>query len=313
MWWETKNAVLKTVLFVTLGIAGIALVLTFSRGGFLGALIASGLFLLWKFNAKTLTLALIAAIFVLLLAPEPVYDRITMGFDSGDMNVVSAGRIEGIWAPLLPETLKSPIWGNGIGSVMWSDPLWNGMMLLVAHAHNAYLEAVLDMGFVGLALLLAYYWQCGAASARSAPTPTSARRCGALPGWRRRARGAARHRMDRIEPATGNGVQPALDRDRHDVLDAGAQARQLTSAPGLGFAAPTARPVLAHDPNIPLAGGADVQQAILARLFAAKGNRVSMLCHDFGSRRSRASTAWRCTASSPGTPACRSCASCTRA
>ena len=158
VWWETKNAVLKTVLFVTLGIAGIALVLTFSRGGFLGALIASGLFLLWKFNAKTVTLALIAAIFVLLLAPEPVYDRITMGFDSGDMNVVSAGRIEGIWAPLLPETLKSPIWGNGIGSVMWSDPLWNGMMLLVAHAHNAYLEAVLDMGFVGLALLLAFYW-----------------------------------------------------------------------------------------------------------------------------------------------------------
>jgi O-antigen ligase len=158
VWWETKNAVLKTVLFATLGIAGIALVLTFSRGGFLGALIASGLFLLWKFNAKTVTLALIVGTLAMALAPEPVYDRITMGFDSGDMNVVSAGRTEGIWAPLLPELWRSPIWGSGIGSVMWSEPLWNGMMLLVAHAHNAYLEAALDMGFVGLALLLAYYW-----------------------------------------------------------------------------------------------------------------------------------------------------------
>jgi O-antigen ligase len=34
----------------------------------------------------------------------------------------------------------------------------SGAMLLVGHPHNAYLEAVLDMGFVGLGLLLAYFW-----------------------------------------------------------------------------------------------------------------------------------------------------------
>ena len=33
-----------------------------------------------------------------------------------------------------------------------------GAMHFVGHPHNAYLEAVLDMGFIGLALLLAYYW-----------------------------------------------------------------------------------------------------------------------------------------------------------
>ena len=31
-------------------------------------------------------------------------------------------------------------------------------MALAGHPHNAYLEAVLDMGLIGLALLLAYYW-----------------------------------------------------------------------------------------------------------------------------------------------------------
>jgi O-antigen ligase len=31
-------------------------------------------------------------------------------------------------------------------------------MTPVGHAHNAYLGAVLDMGFLGLGLLLAYYW-----------------------------------------------------------------------------------------------------------------------------------------------------------
>jgi O-antigen ligase len=157
VWWETKSPALKTVLLATLGVTVLALLLTFSRGGFLGCLLASGLFVLWKFNAKTVSLALGAALFAALLAPEPVYDRIMFGMET-DVNAVSAGRIDGIWVPLLPEIWRSPIWGNGIGSVMWSQPLWNGTMLLVAHAHNAYLEAVLDMGFVGLGILLAYFW-----------------------------------------------------------------------------------------------------------------------------------------------------------
>jgi O-antigen ligase len=157
VWWETKSAALKTVLFATLGVATMALVLTFSRGGFLGCLVACALFLLWKFNAKTLGLALIAGILALVLAPEPVWNRITYGFEE-DANAISAGRIEGIWAPLLPTIWNSPIWGNGIASTTWSDPMLNGAMLMVGHPHNAYLEAVLDMGFVGLGLLLAFYW-----------------------------------------------------------------------------------------------------------------------------------------------------------
>ena len=72
-------------------------------------------------------------------------------------DAVSAGRIEGIWLPLLPELLKSPVWGNGLSSVLWSFPMLNGIMAAVGHAHNAYLETALDMGFVGLALMLAYF------------------------------------------------------------------------------------------------------------------------------------------------------------
>jgi O-antigen ligase len=33
----------------------------------------------------------------------------------------------------------------------------NGIMAAVGHAHNAYLETALDMGFIGLALMLAYF------------------------------------------------------------------------------------------------------------------------------------------------------------
>lgn len=157
-WWETRHASAKLALMVVLGILSFATLFTFSRNALLGFFLINGLFLMWKFNAKKLGLALLAAAVSVALAPGYVYERITFGFGSGSANTVSAGRIDGIWLPLLPELWKSPLWGNGLGSVAWSHPMKAGLMDLVGHPHNAYLEAALDMGIIGLVLLLAYYW-----------------------------------------------------------------------------------------------------------------------------------------------------------
>jgi O-antigen ligase len=156
-WWETKSTGLKTFLFVTMGVLSLALLLTFSRGAFMGFLLVNAMFLAWKFNAKTVALTLAAAAVCALLMPNYVINRFLVGFDE-DANAVSAGRIEEIWLPLAPELLKSPLWGNGLGSVMWSYPMETGAMLTTTHPHNAYIEALLDMGLIGLGLLAAYFW-----------------------------------------------------------------------------------------------------------------------------------------------------------
>jgi O-antigen ligase len=156
-WWESKDPRASLGLFVALGIVSIGILLTFSRAAFLGFFVVNALFLMWKFNMKKLGLAVLATAMVVMLAPEALYQRITYGWDE-NADAISAGRIEGIWLPLLPETLKSPLWGSGLDSILWSSLMHAGALELVAHPHNAYLEALLDMGLIGLALLLAFYW-----------------------------------------------------------------------------------------------------------------------------------------------------------
>ena len=158
VWGETKDLRLKTVLVPTMGALTVALVLTFSRGAFLGFFIVNGLFLMWKFNARTIGIAILVAAVALPLMPGAVWDRLMLGFGSGgDANAVSAGRIDFIWLPLMPEALTTPPWGNGLDSVMWSKAMWSGTILEVTHPHSAYLQALLDMGVLGVTLLLAFY------------------------------------------------------------------------------------------------------------------------------------------------------------
>ncbi len=52
--------------------------------------------------------------------------------------------------------------------------------------------------------------------------------------------------------------------------------------PHICFLAPNAYPILANDAGVDFAGGAELQQVLIARYLVALGYRVSMICLDFG-------------------------------
>lgn len=158
VWGESDDVRLKSALVPTMAVLFLALMLTFSRAAFLGFFFVNALFLLWRFRARTAAIALIVAAVALPLLPGAVWERLMLGFGSGgSADAVSAGRIDEIWLPLMPELLSSPPWGNGLDAVLWSKAMWSGQMYEVTHPHNAYLQAILDMGVGGLLLILAYF------------------------------------------------------------------------------------------------------------------------------------------------------------
>jgi len=159
IWDRTPRPSLKVLVFVSMVLVFAALLLTFSRGAFVAFAIINAVYLVSRRKLKTLVLGLMALPPFLFLMPGAVWSRLDVGLGGGvNVNAVSAGRVSGIWQPLVPDVLNSPVWGHGLQSILWSHGMRSGHMLPVTHPHSAFLQAVLDTGLIGLILLLAFWF-----------------------------------------------------------------------------------------------------------------------------------------------------------
>jgi O-antigen ligase len=166
--FSVENSWAKWALGIITLILLTAIMLTFSRGAFLGVLAVTGYFLFTRRKFRSMLAVFLLVVMSTFVMPQAVVDRALTGVKSGNVNVedVSAGRVDRIWRPLLPEVLGSPLVGHGMSSILWSDAAIHHEILPVGHPHSAYLGALLDFGILGSIIIFLFFRHMWALFAR---------------------------------------------------------------------------------------------------------------------------------------------------
>ena len=155
MWHGTGSRKAHSMLWVVTALTFLATILTFSRGALLPLVICTGIFAL-RGSIKMKIVQFIVLLVVLFVFQDALIQRLSYG-TAAVGNDISAGRIERIWLPLLPDMFNHIILGNGIQSIMWSEAQQHRQIFPVGLAHNAYLDLMLDVGVIGTLFVLAFY------------------------------------------------------------------------------------------------------------------------------------------------------------
>ncbi len=158
-WDRARRPMLKTMLFLTMGVVGIALMLTFSRAAITSCVLIGLFYVVSRRNKKTLLMLAFAIPFVLIFTPGAIWYRLEMGADEGAAGM-SAGRVSDIWTPLIPQIFDKPFFGHGLQSVLWAPAMRLGEMMQVTHPHSAYIGAIMDTGVIGALMILAFWFTC---------------------------------------------------------------------------------------------------------------------------------------------------------
>lgn len=213
------------------------ILMTFSRGAFLGLAVVILYALATARGRSWLLWGLVALALVVALSSDSLAQRALHGVGGGDLDFLSSGRIDAIWLPLIPEILDHPILGAGHASILWSQAAQARTILPVSHPHSAYLASLLDVGIVGsvlTALFFAHAWRLLRRAARQAARLAQ----GALAGFF--GGGAACILLLLVQGLTDDSFMPAFTHV-YFWLCYGAAVGTLARAPSAQAAGATAR------------------------------------------------------------------------
>ncbi len=148
----------RTASFLCIGIMGACLILTWSRGAWLGLIFAALIFLfMWHHRSMWLVLAGIAAVPVLpYILPQSIISRFA---SIGNLADSSTSYRMHIWHSSTSMIADHLFTGIGVGEGAWRQvyPLYTYMSVEQApHSHNLYLQIWLETGLSGILVFLAF-------------------------------------------------------------------------------------------------------------------------------------------------------------
>ena len=153
---NARGVVARLFFIGCLGVMIACMLFTFSRGGWLGLLIAAAIFLVML--DRRFILVGIAGLIVLYFAlPEVILDRLLSVGNTGDSS--TSFRVF-IWLGTL--NMLRDYWFTGIGPGVAAYkrvyPLYSYNAVYSPHSHNLYLQITCDTGFSGIAIFIVIFF-----------------------------------------------------------------------------------------------------------------------------------------------------------
>jgi len=149
---SVKGFLPKLVFTGCLGAMLLCMLLTFSRGGWLGLIIAAAIFLV-MLDRRFILAGIAGVVLLYFMLPDVILDRF---FSVGDVADSSTSYRVSIWLGTLAMLRDFWFGGIGPGTAAFNRiyPLYNFNMASAQHSHNLYLQLVCDAGISGIIVFL---------------------------------------------------------------------------------------------------------------------------------------------------------------
>ena len=150
--WTEKGIFKKLFWLGSLGVTMLALALTFSRGCWLGIILAIGLLAI-MIDRRFILLGIVALLFLPFVLPESIINRF---LSIGNMGDSSTSYRVYIWMGTLAMLADYWFSGTGLGITSFNTiyPIYSYNNISAPHSHNLYLQLVVEFGIVGLIIFL---------------------------------------------------------------------------------------------------------------------------------------------------------------